>query len=106
MSAAPAAALPGPPVAPDAAGLPGARWALLFGNFTCGCGVMVAVGTLNDLARSLEVSVAVAGQLIAAAAVVLALGAPLLAAVVAGIDRRRLLAASLLCLPPAMQSQP
>ena len=84
------------PVPPAATGLPGARWALLFGNFTCGCGVMVAVGTLNDLARALDVSVAVAGQLIAAAAVVLALGAPLLAAVVAGIDRRRLLALSLL----------
>ena len=75
---------------------PGARWALLFGNFTMGCGVMVAVGTLNDLARSLQVSVAAAGQLVAMAAVVLALGAPLLAAVVAGIDRRRLLTASLL----------
>ena len=75
---------------------PGARWSLLFGNFTVGCGVMVAVGTLNDLARSLQVSVAVAGQLVAAAAVVLALGAPLLAALVAGTDRRRLLTASLL----------
>ena len=74
----------------------GARWSLLFGNFTVGCGVMVAVGTLNDLARSLQVSVAVAGQLVAVAAVMMALGAPLLAALVAGIDRRRLLSASLL----------
>jgi predicted MFS family arabinose efflux permease len=92
-----------PPVAAAAAGqahaaqaLAGARWSLLLGNFTVGCGVMVAVGTLNDLARSLQVSVAVAGQLIAAAAVVLALGAPLLAAAVAGVDRRRLLTAALL----------
>ncbi len=82
--------------APPTDALAGSRWALLFGNFTVGCGVMVAVGTLNDLARSLHVSVAVAGQLITAAAVALALGAPLLAAVVAGIDRRRLLAISLL----------
>ena len=81
---------------PQTDALAGSRWALLFGNFTVGCGVMVAVGTLNDLARSLHVSVAVAGQLITAAAVALALGAPLLAAVVAGIDRRRLLACSLL----------
>ena len=81
---------------PPTDALAGSRWALLFGNFTVGCGVMVAVGTLNDLARSLHVSVAVAGQLITAAAVALALGAPLLAAVVAGIDRRRLLACSLL----------
>ncbi len=76
--------------------LAGVRWSLLFGNFTCGCGVMVTAGTLNDLARSLQVSVAAAGQLLAVAAVVLALGAPLLAAVVAGIDRRRLLALALL----------
>ncbi len=73
-----------------------ARWALLFGNFIVGCGVMVVVGTLNDLAQSLQVSVAVAGQLITAAAVALALGAPLLAALVAGIDRRRLLTGALL----------
>lgn len=82
--------------APQSDALAGSRWSLLFGNFSVGCGVMVAVGTLNDLARSLHVSVAVAGQLITAAAVALALGAPLLAAVVAGIDRRRLLAFSLL----------
>ena len=72
------------------------RWALLFGNFSIGCGVMVTAGTLNDLSRSLQVSVAVSGQLITAAAVVIALCAPPLAAVVAGIDRRRLLAGSLL----------
>ena len=76
--------------------LAGVRWPLLFGNFVCGCGVMVTAGTLNDLSRSLQVSVAAAGQLLAVAAVVLAFGAPLLAAVVAGIDRRRLLALSLL----------
>lgn len=69
----------------------GVQWALLYGNFTIGCGVMVTAGALNDLVRSLQVSVAVGGQLIAVAAVMMALGAPLLAAVVAGIDRRRLL---------------
>ena len=73
----------------------GARWALLYGNFTIGCGVMVTAGALNDLVRSLQVSIAVGGQLIAAAAVMMAVGAPLLAAVVAGIDRRRLLMWSL-----------
>ena len=69
----------------------GARWALLFGNFTIGCGVMVPAGGLNDLVSSLQISVAVGGQLIAVAAVMMAIGAPVLAAVVAGIDRRRLL---------------
>ncbi|MBI5257526.1 MAG: MFS transporter [Burkholderiales bacterium] len=91
---------PGPAGAPagttgDGEAYASARWALLFGNFTIGCGVMVVAGTLNDMVRSLSVSIAVGGQLIAAAAVVMALGAPLLAAVVAGIDRRRLLTLSL-----------
>lgn len=78
-----------------AAGADGARWSLLAGNFAIGCGVMVAPGTLNDLTQSLEVSVARGGHLIAVAAVMMALGAPLLAAAVAGWDRRRLLVLSL-----------
>jgi predicted MFS family arabinose efflux permease len=71
------------------------RWALLFGNFVIGCGVMAPVGTLPDIARSLDVSVAVAGQLVAVAAVMMCFGAPLLASWVGGVDRRKLLAASL-----------
>ena len=70
------------------------RWALMFGNFVIGCGVMSVAGTLNDMARSLQVSVALAGQLIAIAAAMMAFGAPLLAGWVAGFDRRRLLALS------------
>lgn len=72
------------------------RWALMFGNFVIGSGVMSAAGTLNDMARSLDVSVALAGQLIAIAAATMAFGAPLLAGWVAGFDRRRLLALALL----------
>ena len=72
------------------------RWALMFGNFVIGCGVMCVAGTLNDIARSLDVSIALAGQLIAIAAATMAFGAPLLAGVVAGFDRRRLLALALL----------
>ena len=71
------------------------RWALLAGNFVIGCGVMVVAGTLNDLARSLDVSVALAGQLIAIGAIVMGVGAPLLANWVAGFDRRRLLTLTL-----------
>ena len=85
--------------APAVSGKPltaGARWALMFGNFVIGCGVMSVAGTLNDLSRSLEVSVALAGQLIAIAAATMAFGAPLLAGWVAGFDRRRLLALALL----------
>jgi predicted MFS family arabinose efflux permease len=74
----------------------GILWALLFGNFVIGTGVMVVPGTLNDISTSLNVSVPVAGQLISAGALLMCLGAPLLAAVVAGWDRRRLLALSML----------
>jgi predicted MFS family arabinose efflux permease len=83
-------------VAPAPTLAPGARWALMFGNFVIACGVMVVPGTLNDMARSLQVSVSLAGQLIAIAAATMALGAPLMAGWVSGFDRRRLLALSLL----------
>ena len=72
------------------------RRALLFGNFVIGSGVMAVVGVLNDLSRSLEVSVATAGQLISIAAAVMCFGAPFLAGWVGGFDRRRLLVGALL----------
>lgn len=72
------------------------RWALMGGNFAIGCGVMVVAGSLNDLVRSLQVTVAVGGQLITAAAAMMALGAPLLAALVGRADRRLLLTVALL----------
>ena len=72
------------------------RWALMFGNFVIGCGVMVG-GRHAERPRALaDVSVALAGQLIAIAAAVMCFGAPLLAGWVGGFDRRRLLALSLL----------
>ncbi len=67
------------------------RWALLGGNFAIACGVMAPSGVMNDLVDSLHVTAALAGQLITIGAILLALGAPLLAARVAGSDRRRLL---------------
>ncbi len=72
-------------------GMNAARWSLLAGNFMIGCGVMVVGGTLNDLTHSLNISVAQGGHLIAIAAVMMGVGAPLLAAAVAHIDRRKLL---------------
>ena len=72
--------------------MPAVLWALLFGNFVIGTGVMAVPGTLNDISASLDVSVATAGQLISAGAVLMCVGAPLCAALVAGWDRRRLLA--------------
>ncbi len=92
------------PVAPSSQPTPAAisearraqvRWSLLFGNFVIGCGVMVVVGTLVDIAQSLAVSISVAGQLVAAAAVVMCFGAPLLAGWIGSVDRRLLLAGAL-----------
>ncbi len=71
-------------------------WTLLIGNFVIGTGVMLVPGTLNDIATSLQTSVANAGQLITAGAITVCIGAPLLAAAVAKLDRRTLLAASML----------
>ncbi|HLL12825.1 MAG TPA: MFS transporter [Rubrivivax sp.] len=68
---------------------------LMAGNFAIGCGVMAVPGSLNDLSASLAVSPAVAGQLITAGAVMMGLGAPLLAAALGGWDRRRLLTLAL-----------
>jgi predicted MFS family arabinose efflux permease len=76
--------------------LPAVLWPLMFGNVVIGTGVMVVPGTLNEISESFRVSPAVAGQLIAAAALVMCLGAPLFAAMVAGWDRRRLLTACML----------
>lgn len=76
--------------------LPRPLWALMTGNFVIGTGVMVVPGTLNDISRSLQVSIPQAGQLITAGAIVMGIGAPLFAMLVAGWDRRRLLALSML----------
>lgn len=81
---------------PSAAEPKGALWALMVGNFVIGTGVMVVPGTLNDISHSLHVSVPQAGFLITAGAILMGLGAPVLASVVAGWDRRRLLAITLL----------
>lgn len=73
-----------------------ARWALLGGNFVIGCGVMVTAGTLNNLTHDLGVSVPAGGQLIALSGLFMGVGAPLLAGLLSGWDRRRLLALTML----------
>jgi predicted MFS family arabinose efflux permease len=88
-----AQALPG--TTATTAGLPRALWALMMGNFVIGTGVMVVPGTLNDISTSLGVSIPQAGQLITAAAILMGLGAPTFATLVAGWDRRRLLSLSM-----------
>ncbi len=84
------------PRAAASAPLPRALWALMAGNFVIGTGVMVVPGTLVDISASLGISIPQAGQLITAAAILMGVGAPLFATIVAGWDRRRLLTLSLL----------
>lgn len=82
-------------ISPTDKALPRSLWALMMGNFVIGTGVMVVPGTLNDISTSLNVSIPQAGQLITAAAILMGLGAPAFATLVAGWDRRRLLTLSL-----------
>ena len=71
-------------------------FALLAGNFIIGTGILLPAGMLTDLAEGLAISVPTAGSLMLASGVVVALGAPLIAAFTSAIDRRVILAFSLL----------
>jgi predicted MFS family arabinose efflux permease len=72
-----------------------ARWALLFGNFVIGTGVLAPAGLINEFSSAFAVDVPQAGSLIGFGAAVLCVEAPLLAFVTNRIDRRALLTASL-----------
>lgn len=76
--------------------LPAVLWPLMFGNVVIGTGVMVVAGLLNDIRFALEVPISSAGQLISYSALLVCIGAPLLALGVGRWDRRRLLVGSLL----------
>jgi predicted MFS family arabinose efflux permease len=70
-------------------------FALLCGNFIIGLSILAPAGMIADLAAGLGVSVTSAAMLITAGAVVLCIGSPLVAQATNGLDRRRLLTASL-----------
>lgn len=70
--------------------------ALMCGNVVIGTGVMIVPGTLNDIAKSMQVSVGLAGQIISAAGLFMCVAAPVLAIVVGRSDRRWLLPAVML----------
>jgi len=80
---------------PSGERLPAVLWPLMFGNVVIGMGVMVVAGLLNEIRSSLSVSISASGQLISASALLVCLGAPLLAMLVGRWDRRRLLVGSL-----------
>jgi predicted MFS family arabinose efflux permease len=75
--------------------MPAVLWALLFGNFVIGTGVMIVGGTLNEISTGLHVSVPKAAELTSAGSLLMCVSAPIFAALVAGWDRRRLLTLSL-----------
>lgn len=70
--------------------------ALLFGNFVIGTGILLPAGMLTDLVDAFQITVPAAGMLMVASGIVVALGAPLIAAFTSGIDRRAILCFSLL----------
>jgi predicted MFS family arabinose efflux permease len=69
--------------------------ALAFGYFVVGIGAFSVTGLLNEIARELEISVAGAGQLMAAYSLALAIGAPLLAPISKRFGRRTLISGGL-----------
>ncbi len=73
-----------------------ARWALLFGNFVIGTGVLAPAGLINELSSAFAVEVPKAGSLIGYGAAVLCVEAPLLAFLTNRVDRRVLLTTALL----------
>jgi DHA1 family inner membrane transport protein len=72
-----------------------ARWALLFGNFVIGTGVLAPAGLINEISSAFAVDVPTTGSLIAYGAAVLCIEAPLLAFVTNRVDRRVLLTGAL-----------
>lgn len=75
--------------------LPAVLWPLMFGNVVIGMGVMAVTGLLNEIRHAFDVPISTAGHLITAAAVLVSLGAPLLAMLVGRCDRKQLLVGSL-----------
>jgi DHA1 family inner membrane transport protein len=72
-----------------------ARIALLVANFITGVAILGLASMLPDLATGLDVSIASAGQLVTAGAVVLCIGSPLMVWVTSRLDRRVLLSGAL-----------
>ena len=73
-----------------------ALWAMLFGNFVIGTGVLLPAGMLNQLSAELHVDTATAGLLLLVGGIVVGIGAPILAMLTTRVDRRLLLTFSLL----------
>jgi MFS transporter, DHA1 family, inner membrane transport protein len=85
-----------PPMpAPDPTARKITYWALLFGNFVIGLGVLMPAGLLNELGHAFSQDPANTGMLIGYGAALLFVEAPLLAFLTNRVDRRSLLTAAL-----------
>ena len=73
-----------------------ALWAMVFGNFVIGTGVLLPAGMLNQLSAELHVDTATAGLLMLVGGIVVGIGAPALANLTTRVDRRLLLTLSTL----------
>jgi MFS transporter, DHA1 family, inner membrane transport protein len=70
-------------------------WVLLLGNFIIGTGVLLPSGLLNDISADFSITPAKAGLLMLAGGLVVAIGAPLMAGLTSGIERRKILTLAL-----------
>src|ERR1700737_2946216 len=68
---------------------------LALGTFAIGTDSFVIAGVVPDVARSLHISLTLAGSLITLFSLVYALGAPVLATMLGHVERRRLLLGAL-----------
>jgi MFS transporter, DHA1 family, inner membrane transport protein len=73
-----------------------ALWAMMFGNFLIGTGVLLPAGLLNDISADFAITPARAGLLSLVGGLVVGVGAPLFATFTSRFDRRLLLTLSLL----------
>jgi MFS transporter, DHA1 family, inner membrane transport protein len=71
-------------------------WTLLYGNFLIGTGVLIPAGMLNQLGQHFNTTPSVTAQLMLISGIVVGIGAPLAAALTSRIERRSLLAFSML----------
>jgi MFS transporter, DHA1 family, inner membrane transport protein len=71
-------------------------WAMMFGNFLIGTGVLLPAGLLNDLSTDFAITPARAGLLSFVGGLVVGAGAPLFATFTSRFDRRLLLSLALL----------
>src|SRR6185437_10758926 len=73
-----------------------ALYVLSFGNLVVGTGTLIIAGIINEMAADLATSAAAIGQLMTGYGLAVCFGAPLLASLTSGVDRRPLLAGALL----------